>query len=62
MEVCGFRNRIHINNSINNDWSYKMARKNQYGERKTDEEVFIENSTYARHRLKERIIVSGKLS
>ena len=36
-----------------------MTRRNQYGERKTDEEVFVENSTYARHRLKERIIVGG---
>ena len=30
--------------------------KNRYGERRLDEDVFVENSTYARHRLKERII------
>ena len=30
--------------------------KNRYGERKKDEDVFVENSTYARHRLKGRII------
>ena len=30
--------------------------RNQYGERRLDEDVFVENSTYARHRLKERII------
>ena len=31
-------------------------RINQYGPKKTNEDVFIENSTYARHRLKGRII------
>lgn len=30
--------------------------RNRYGERRLDEDVFVENSTYARHRLKERII------
>lgn len=30
--------------------------RNQYGERRKDEEVFVENSNYARHRLKERIL------
>ena len=30
--------------------------KNQYGGRKTDAEIFVENSTYARHNLKRRII------
>ena len=30
--------------------------RNQYGDRKLDEEVFVENSTYARHNLKRRII------
>lgn len=30
--------------------------KNRYGERRLDEDVFVENSTYARHRIKERII------
>ena len=30
--------------------------KNQYGERRKDEDVFVKNSTYARHKLKERII------
>ena len=29
---------------------------NQYGERRKDEDVFVQNSTYARHRLKQRII------
>ena len=29
---------------------------NQHGERRSDEEVFVENSTYARHILKNRII------
>lgn len=29
---------------------------NQHGARKTDEEVFVSESTYPRHRLKERII------
>ncbi len=33
-----------------------MTRRNQYGIKKQDSEVFVENSTYARHRLKERII------
>ena len=32
-----------------------MSARNQYGERKLDEEVFVENSTYARHNLKKRI-------
>lgn len=35
---------------------------NQYGERKTDEEVFVENSTYPRHRLKGRIIKQNLIS
>jgi len=30
--------------------------KNQYGEKKTNEEVFVADSSYPRHRLKERII------
>ena len=30
--------------------------RNMYGARKTNEEIFIENSTYARHNLKRRII------
>ena len=30
--------------------------RNRYGERRLDEDVFVENSTYARHRLKDRII------
>ena len=30
--------------------------RNRYGDEKTNEEVFVENSTYARHRLKARII------
>ena len=30
--------------------------RNRYGERRLDEDVFVENSTYARHRLKQRII------
>jgi len=33
-----------------------MKKVNQYGARKTDEEVFVAESTYPRHRLKERII------
>ena len=30
--------------------------RNRYGDRRSDEDVFVENSTYARHRLKERIL------
>ncbi len=30
--------------------------RNQYGEPRLNEEVFVKDSTYARHRLKERII------
>ena len=30
--------------------------RNQYGERRLDSDVFVENSTYARHRIKMRII------
>ena len=30
--------------------------RNGYGDRKTNTEVFVENSTYARHNLKRRII------
>jgi 5-methylcytosine-specific restriction endonuclease McrA len=33
-----------------------MVARNKYGIKKTNEEVFVENSTYPRHRLKERII------
>lgn len=33
-----------------------MRRVNQYGLRKDDIEVFVEDSTYPRHKLKERII------
>ncbi len=32
-----------------------MVARNQSGERKLDEEVFVADSTYPRHRLKERI-------
>ena len=35
--------------------------RNRYGGRKTDAEVFVENSTYARHNLKRRIINQGLL-
>lgn len=28
---------------------------NRYGEQKTDDEVFVENSTYARHLIKKRV-------
>ena len=34
------------------EWLYR----NQHGEKKTNEEVFVENSSYPRHRLKERIL------
>ena len=30
--------------------------RNQYGPPKTNEEVFVENSTYARHNIKRRIL------
>lgn len=30
--------------------------RNRYGDKKTNEEVFVENSFYARHNLKKRII------
>ncbi len=33
-----------------------MKKVNGYGPRKLDEEVFVRNSTYPRHRLKARII------
>ena len=33
-----------------------MIKVNQYGPRREDCDVFVENSTYARHKLKERII------
>ena len=33
-----------------------MKKVNQYGPRREDSDVFVENSTYARHKLKERII------
>ena len=36
-----------------------MQKVNQYGPRRTDEDVFVENSTYARHKLKERIITQN---
>lgn len=36
--------------------------RNQYGERRLDEDVFVENSTYARHRLKDRIIKQQMIS
>lgn len=32
---------------------------NGYGPRKTNEEVFVENSTYARHNIKKRILEDG---
>lgn len=31
-------------------------KRNQYGEKRKDEDVFVENSTYARHHIKKRII------
>jgi 5-methylcytosine-specific restriction endonuclease McrA len=33
-----------------------MKKTNQYGPKKLNEEIFVENSTYPRHRLKERIV------
>ena len=33
-----------------------IQRTNRFGITKTDEEVFVENSTYARHNLKRRIL------
>jgi 5-methylcytosine-specific restriction endonuclease McrA len=30
--------------------------RNRHGEKRKDEEVFVENSTYARHKIKDRII------
>jgi len=35
--------------------------RNRYGDRKEDYEVFVENSTYARHNLKRRIIKQNLL-
>lgn len=32
-----------------------MIRRNRYGERREDADVFVENSTYARHHIKKRI-------
>ena len=36
--------------------------RNRYGERKLDEEIFVENSTYARHNLKKRILKDKKIA
>lgn len=33
-----------------------MKKANQFGARLTNEEVFVENSTYARHHVKHRVI------
>lgn len=38
-----------------------MTARNRYGPTRTDEDVFTENSTYGRHRLKERIIKKSLL-
>ena len=35
--------------------------RNRYGDRRLDEDVFVKDSTYARHRLKERIIKNEML-
>ena len=38
-----------------------MKNVNQYGPKKTNEEVFTSNSSYPRHKLKERIIKQGMI-
>ena len=37
----------------------ESGKVNGYGERRKDSDVFVENSTYARHKLKERIIAQN---
>lgn len=36
-------------------------KRNQYGEKRKDEDVFVENSDYARHHIKKRILLGNMI-
>lgn len=43
-------------NKIVQEGNLMVGRRNQYGERRKNEDVFVEDSNYARHHIKKRVI------